>query len=251
MDRLDWNNRNRLSWWFPKIPKEILVPETRIFPKCVWADCGANHFVLIGVLDGRKPEAFDTLCWQLKAAGDELGYPFFLRTDYLSGKHGWNDTCFVTHAIEIPCHVARLIEESIGADILGFPPDCWIARKMISTIPSFFAFHGDMPIVKERRYFVQDSKVLCHHPYWPSEAFDFVRVSIDSWPTQLDEMNYQSSGEISLLSDLSAKVGGVVGGAWSIDWLWSEPEQQWYLIDMAEAETSYHWKNCFNFSDVK
>lgn len=134
-------------------------------------------------------------------------------------------------------------------EIKGLPTDCWIAREIIPTTSSFVAFHGNMPIVKERRYFVRDDQVVCHHPYWPEEAFKKRQVSTYDWRKCLDEMNIESQDEVDLLSELSVKVGKKIGGFWSIDWLWSEPRQAWFLTDMAEAEVSYHWPGCENVFD--
>jgi hypothetical protein len=236
-------DRTRLSWWFPRLfgagiiyPHDILVPETIIIPYT-----GDN---LINILDKKIPNEFAPLCTRIIKAGDELGWPFFLRTDYLSGKHSWKDTCHIPGPECVAKRVAHLVEESAMADMMGFPTDYWIARKLIPTKPAFFAFHGDMPIVKERRYFVQDSKVVCHHPYWPLEAFDSTCVSVDNWRELLGDMNLENDDEVDLLSKLSSKVGAAIGGAWSIDWLWSEDEGKWYLTDMAEAAQSYHWSGC-------
>ena len=231
-------DRTRLSWWFPKIPSDILVQKTVVIPYT-----GDN---LINILDGKTPADFAPLCIRIINAGNELGWPFFLRTDYLSGKHSWKDTCYVSNPKCVAKRVVCLVEESIMADIIGFPTDYWIARKLIPTKPAFFAFRGDMPIVKERRYFVQDNKVVCHHPYWPMQAFLLgdLACEVPDWRELLDDMNLESDEEVGLLSGLSSKVGGAIGGAWSIDWLWSEDEGQWYLTDMAEAGQSYHWPEC-------
>lgn len=234
--RFSLENRNRLSWWFPKIPDDIWVPRTQ--------GIVYNEDDLINLLDGKTPEGFSILCERIVLAGDDLGWPLFLRTDYLSGKHNWKFTCCISRPKDIRGHVARLVEESEMADLAGFPTDRWIAREMIPTTPAFTAFAGDMPIVKERRYFVQDAQVVCHHPYWPPDAFRSQPVSVDNWFKLLDEMNEQGKDEIDLLSSLSSKVGAAIGGAWSIDWLWSEPRKQWYLTDMAEAKVSYHWPEC-------
>lgn len=236
MNRLDKNNRNRLSWWFPKIPSDIFVPETEIIT-CDGAD-------LLGVLDNQPSAAFGPLCRQIIEAGNRLGWPLFLRTDYLSGKHGWKDTCCVPGPGRVAKHVSRLIGESLMADPMGFPVDTWIARKFIPTERAFTAFHGDMPIVKERRYFVEDDKVVCHHPYWPPEAFEHVPVLSGDWVDELESINRESAHEIQLLSRRSSCVGKKIGGSWSIDWLWSEPHCRWYLTDMAEAYMSYHWPEC-------
>lgn len=231
-------DKNRLSWWYPKIPSHIPCPRTTVIPYT-----GDN---LINLLDGKDCDGFQELVNRLVIAGDMLGWPFFLRTDFLSGKHCWKDTCFVTDKNRVPEHIVNLVYESAMAGMMGFPTDFWIAREMIPTSPAFYAFWGNMPITKERRYFVQDDKVICHHPYWPGKAFKGMSVSTDDWPELLDEMNYESEDEVGLLSGLSSSVGAKIGGSWSIDWLWSEKKGQWFLTDMAESWCSYHWPGCPN-----
>lgn len=235
-------DRTRLSWWFPKLPHYIPTPETLIIPY--------DGYDLINLLDGETPAdllrlvnfGVKILCSRIVSAGNVLGWPLFLRTDYLSGKHHWKDTCHVPGPECVAKRVAHLVEESAIADIMGFPTDYWIARELISTKPVFHAFYGEMPIVKERRYFVQDDQVMCHHPYWPADAF--LHCSVPNWEELLIEMNIEDVAEVDLLSKLSSKVGAALGGAWSIDWLWSEKECQWYLTDMADAVQSYHWPGC-------
>lgn len=247
MNRGHPEDRTRLSWWFPKLPPHICVPQTIIIPYT-----GPD---LISILCGEIPidetkesvdKEFVSLCVKIKNAGDELGWPLFFRTDYLSGKHNWKNSCHMPGLECIKERVMHLVEESAMADALGFPADCWIARKLIPTKCAFHAFRGDMPIVKERRYFVQDDKVVCHHPYWPMDAFllEDLACSVPNWKKLLAEMNVEDVAEISILSELSSSVGATLGGAWSIDWLWSEQECRWYLIDMAGAAQSYHWSEC-------
>lgn len=244
-DRRSPNNRTRLSWWFPKIPKDILVPRTTIIEYT-----GED---LLCLFDGVKPAEMRKLCDIIEIFGDHVEWPIFLRTDYLSGKHSWKNTCYVSNSDDVEGHIKELITESFIADLHGFPTDMWIARKMIPTTPAFYAFRGEMPIVKERRYFVQDGKVVCHHPYWPMQAFLIGDLACEypHWEKLLDEMNKESDPEVALLSGLSSQVGAAIGGSWSIDWLWSEQEGNWYLIDMAEADVSYHWPECPVIGDVK
>lgn len=245
MNRSSFVNRNRLSWWFPRIPLRIAAPETRLVMY-------EGRDSLVALLDGKVPDGFYKLRTGLIEMGDTLGWPIFLRTDYLSGKHDWKDTCYVAGRDDISQHIELLVEHSFMADMETFPTDIWVVRKMIPTSPAFMAFPGQMPIVKERRYFVQDGKVVCHHPYWPEDVFNDQqykmfrkpRTSCRDWRERLSEMNEETRHEIRLLSKLSSIVGTAIGGEWSIDWLWSESYGQWYLIDMAEAKDSYHWSGC-------
>jgi hypothetical protein len=252
-ERDDPNNRNRLSYWFPKIPSGIRVPETCIINYAdFWPENDKTPETndLINLLDGIIPPEFHRFCASVISLGNKVGWPFFLRTDYMSGKHFWEDTCYIKDGISnIANHIKTLVDISASADILGFPTDIWVVRKMIPTVSGFRASWGKMgtgmPIVKERRYFVQDAQVVCHHPYWPREAIDNCKyVSVCRWEESFDRMNKETHEEIDLLSGFSSKVGEAIGGNWSVDWLWSEQKGQWFLIDMAEARSSYHWPGC-------
>ncbi len=237
ISRASRDNRNRLSWWFPRIPVGIPVPKTMIMRY--------DNDDLVGLLDREVSDGLKSLCFMIREAGERFGWPLFLRTDYLSGKHDWDKTCCVASAGHVPDCVVRLIEASVMADAIGFPVDGWAVREMIPTTYSFKAFRGKMPIVKERRYFVKDGEVICHHPYWPREAFATDRhVTSDMWQHRLTSMNREGLQEVNLLSEMSSIVGEAIGGSWSIDWLWSARHGRWYLTDMAEADVSYHWSGC-------
>ena len=96
-----------------------------------------------------------------------------------------------------------------------------------------------MPITRERRYFVEDGIVIGHHPYWPSAAFADCSDLPSDWEAKLAALNQEDPAEVAELSALSAKVGVVLPGAWSVDWL--HTARGWYLTDMAHAETSFVW----------
>ncbi len=237
MNRSSFLNRNRMSWWLPRVPMRIAIPVTRFVGY-------SGRDSLVDLLDGKVPDGFYKLRTGLTEMGDELGWPIFLRTDYLSGKHSWKNTCYVSGREDVSKHIGALIEHSLMADMETFPVDIWVARKMIPTSPAFIYVPGQMPIVKERRYFVQDGKVVCHHPYWPEDVFNDQCTSRSDWRERLDVINEEPRHEVRLLSKLSSIVATAIGGQWSIDWLWSESEGKWYLIDMAEAKHSYHWPGC-------
>lgn len=100
MNRGHPEDRSRLSWWFPKLPRYILTPETVIIPY--------NGHNLISLLDGETPVDFKILCGRIASVGSGLGWPLFLRTDYLSGKHNWKNTCHVPGPEYIEKRVTRI-----------------------------------------------------------------------------------------------------------------------------------------------
>jgi hypothetical protein len=134
------------------------------------------------------------------------------------------------------------------ADMMGLPYDVWAVREFLDLETSFTAFYGDMPINKERRYFIENGKVICHHPYWPDEAFNsyYDRRKKDEptdWKNKLDILNYESPEEIEYLSKLSCRISESFEDKWSLDWAMTK-SGEWYAIDMALAKRSYHWPDC-------
>lgn len=165
-DRID---KNALSYWFPKIEAAGLpVPRTVILdiPAAAVDD-------LLSLFDREEPKAaLDAFAQEIARAAESFGYPFFLRNDYTSGKHQWNDTCLIRSADEIAQHMFSICYFSECVDVMGarWPSwdCCWIARELLPTMPvGRCPGHGDMPICKEFRFFVENGTVLCHHQYWP------------------------------------------------------------------------------------
>ncbi len=226
-----------LSIWFPVLRESgVPVPDTSIVRLPESLD-------LWPLLDGDAVEGFDKFVEMIRVEADRIGYPCFLRTGQGSGKHEWKDTCLITDAACIGQHIYNLIEWSATVDFLGLPWDVWVIRRMIPTAPSFHAF-GEMPITAERRYFINGGEVICHHPYWPEEAFESRAYKLPSnWKDLLAEVNYETVDEIALLTRQSEIVSERISGAWSLDWLRAS-DGTWYAIDMASAGNSWHPKSC-------
>jgi hypothetical protein len=98
-----------------------------------------------------------------------------------------------------------------------------------------------MPVNPERRYFINDGKVLCHHPYWIQAAI--TKPSIENWQEVLAEINTETTEEVQLLSGYAELIAKELPGFWSIDFCKAK-NGQWYLIDMATGEHSWHPEDC-------
>ena len=219
---------NCLSYWYPKIVNEVPTPDTTIH---------TTEVNLIEMIDGTTPKGFNEFISIMGRITDHAGYPCFLRTGMTSGKHEWPKTCFLTSRHELGSHVYALVEYSEMADLVGLPYNVWVVREMLPTKPIGITMSG-MPVTREFRCFVDGGDVKCVHPYWPKES---LREGV---PEGYNEMCSISAGESEEVSGLAAKAGKAVGGAWSVDVLWTE--KGWYVIDMARAEDSWHWPNCPN-----
>jgi hypothetical protein len=234
-------DKTALSYWFPQLAASGLpVPKTKILrmPVAAQEDIWAAFDGKDGSDGGAAMKQFAA---EVAAVAAEFGYPFFLRTDLTSGKHNWENTCFVPAAIDIPRHIFAIVEFSECADIIGLAWDTWVIRELLPTLPlGICPNYGNMPVCREFRFFVDDGKVRCWHPYWPKHALEdggadlIVAIDYD----KLCDMGDAAAG----LYVLAEKAGRAVGGSWSIDIL--ETRRGWYVTDMAEAHKSFHWEDC-------
>lgn len=233
--KMNQDPSNCISYWLPILRScGVKMPETII-------EKADNS--IINILDGKESKRFDNLISRLQKAGDKVGYPCFLRSGHTSHKHGWKDSCCVVKRENMGRHVVDIMEFACCCDMMGLPYDVWAIRELLPLKTSFTAFYGNMPINKERRYFINDGKMICHHPYWPEFVFEDQRKLPDDWREQLAELNDESEIEIKLLTILSGSVADKFPGYWSVDWAMTT-DGGWYAIDMAMGKRSFHWSDC-------
>jgi hypothetical protein len=227
MNELD---RNSMFIWLPAV-EACGIP----FPKTVMLR--APRELLSPMVDGGTLD--DELLGRIKEVAGAMGYPLFLRTDLASGKHSWRETCFVTKADDLLLHLYRLIEEN---EMFGLEYGGLAFREYLELDSTFKAFL-DMPVSAERRYFAQDGKVLCHHPYWPEDAIDHSwREKPADWKERLALLNDEDGedGDPDDLTRWASMVTTKLAGAWSVDFARLRDRRHWVLIDMALAEESWH-----------
>lgn len=230
--------KTALSYWFPRLEAAGLpVPRTAIIPMPT-----AAQESIRAAFDGVDKNSAELLTFydNLRSAAAAVGYPCFLRTDHTSGKHFWNETCYLKFTNDVPRNVYMLAEFSEIADFIGLPWSTWVVREFLPTIQLGTCPHyRDMPVCREFRFFVDGPDVACHHPYWPREALEQGGCS---------DVDYDALCRLDDQSDLlrlaSAAGKAVGGGAWSVDIL--ETRRGWFVIDMAEAHKSFHWPGCKN-----
>lgn len=229
-----------LSYWFPLVRAAGLpVPKTEIVAQGVSSDA---LFDFIGE-DPRSPESpakVNALIWAVQDAGDRLGWPCFLRTGLFSGKHGWKSTCCVRTADVVAGHIAEIFTDSQCVDMWGLDSSEWVVREMLKTRALFYAFYGQMPITRERRYFVRDGEIVWRQPYWPPYSIEGHNPSVENWREILEADNARMPQEDEELSALSLRVSAAVPGYWSVDWLWTM-DRGWVLTDMAVGDQSFRW----------
>lgn len=169
-----------------------------------------------------------------------LGAPIFLRTDYTSGKHNWEKTCFVRDCDRLSYHMFAIAEYSEVADIMGMPWDTWVVREMLPTLAMGRCPHyGNMPVCREFRVFVDGPEIICCHPYWP--LFSLHQGGCDMTEEEHNELCSTGDALPDLLA-LASRAGAACGGAWSVDIL--DTTRGLFVTDMAEAHKSFHWPDC-------
>ena len=172
------------------------------------------------------------------------GYPIFMRTDLMSAKFDWSKTCYCAGEQELIANIPRLAEVSETCDMIGRPVSALIFREYIEMVSGFKAF-GGLPISRERRYFVRDGQVICHHAYWPRDAIRFYSPQFKNpeWETRLANLNVEHDDEIKLLTKYAEIIGSALPGYWSVDFCNARPQRnkpRWYFIDCALGENSWH-----------
>jgi hypothetical protein len=233
-------DKNSMLYWFPLTElTNILKPKTII----IWT----GIYPLMNMLDGKPlPNHIKNF---ILAGARELGYPLFLRTDLASGKHSWKDACYVPSEDVLFQHIFRVVEENDMAGFLGLNYQAIVLRQFIPLEHSFTAFWGRMPVSKERRYFIRDGKVECHHPYWAEDAIatsdwpeeELIKVYNlpNNWRSLLTTLNHETEEEIELLTGYAEQLGKYLSGYWSLDFAKGQ-DGNWYFIDAALGEQSWH-----------
>ena len=224
-------DRNSASYWLSLIEAAGLpVPDTRVVvgPPDVWR-----------LLDGETPDGWEDLVTAVSAAGEQMGWPCFLRTAHTSGKHRWDETCWLTDPGDVVAHLVALVEDSMINDL---PIGAWLIRRALDVNVLFrcAAWRG-LPVTREFRVFAHGDGTIEHlQPYWPPDAFERARPDREDWRALLADASRLRADERDVLEDLARRAAAAAGGFWSVD-LIEGRDGSWTLTDMAAGEQSYRW----------
>lgn len=225
-------NKNSMFYWWPKV-KNLPIPQ----PRTVMIRFKGDF--TLDILDGVLNPSWERFFTKLKTESKVIGYPLFMRSDETSNKHDWKNSCFVESEEKLQpnlCSILEMIAMSFGLSFTG------VALREFLWLNARFTSHwGEMPVASERRYFVRDGKVECHHPYWPPSAIH--KPSDKNWQVLLKELQTETPKEVAILTRYAELVGNALGGYWSVDFCQHE-YGHWYLTDIALGDDSYHWATC-------
>lgn len=224
-------DRTCMSWWYPKIQGLVPTPRTEI------VKAGIELWRLI---DDETPDGYYGFLTRLgemavKVAPGHIEQPVFLRTGHTSGKHNWKCCCYLDY--DLDGHVRALVNFSAMAGFFGLPYDVWAVREYLPVEPLFrCTAYGDMPVVPERRYFVDGGKLLYSIPYWPEQALQEGEPDEPNWRDKLPIVQREFT---EAAAKMARTCGEACGGKWSVDVLLTR--DGYYVTDMAEAEKSWGW----------
>lgn len=223
-------DKTSLLYWYPKI-KDLEIPQ----PRTEWVLLSQKEFVT--TMEGMPDSIIDRVDGLIK---NKFQLPVFIRTDQSSAKHFWEKACYYDGSERLWRHLAEICMFNHCADIMGLYFTAMVVREYIEMDSKYTAF-ASMPVNPERRYFIKDGALLCHHHYWIKEAI--LRPSVENWEELSDEMNLETSAEIELLTTYTKQVAKIIDGFWSIDFCKAK-DGRWILIDMAEGNKSWHPEDC-------
>jgi len=234
---MEIRSKSSLLYWHPKI-NDLGIPS----PK--------TEIIRLTNKEIKEYYRAEGDCFDLSRVGKEIGkvindnfeLPVFLRTDEFSNKHFWRKSCYLDNIDNLKRNLMEIISGSRFADFLGgLPIEALVVREFIPMDTKFHAFYGEMPVNPERRYFIKDGKVQCHHPYWIEDAVK--NPSIENWREAAEDMNIETEDEVDILRGYSLIAASVIDGYWSVDFCKAK-DGRWILIDMAEGEKSWHPSSC-------
>jgi ATP-grasp domain, R2K clade family 3 len=237
------NAPNSMLFWYPKIKNiGIRQPKTEMI-KLIKEDRFFNDIEIENIASGNYKD-LDPFMNKIYKKAKKIGYPLFLRTDEISGKHSWKNTCYVTEEKNLKEHIRRLFEETTM--INGIWPQIGlkgiILREYIPMNTLFTAFYGEMPVNPEIRAFIWNGEVVCAHWYWIKEAI--IRGTPKdklpgNWEYLIDHSIATLGNSMKKILLPAIKVAKIFNHYWSVDFC-QATNGDWVLIDMATGEKSWH-----------
>jgi len=240
---LRWLKMDKSSflYWYPKILGKLETPRSVIIPFST-----QNAVQILSGNEDALSDLVDTVISELRK--NHISFPVFFKTDFYSAKWYWVDTCFINSKNDLEKNIASLLSSNQDDDCR--PINALIFKQYIQPETKLSAFNN-MPIGKERRYFIENKRVLCHHPYWEENSLEFFNKDYpEDWKDILHDLNAEDDSEIETLTRKSELFARLIDddGYFSIDFM-QGIAGNWYVIDCAEGHKSYHNEDCPVFLD--
>lgn len=242
---------NSFLYWYPKLQEaglESVIPQS-ILPRSLMVLYDhARAAMMLEDLNFKYSE-WDEVLENVHVAAEQIGYPVFIRTDLSSAKHCGPGSYLAKSREDI----SKILCETVVDNEMKFwmsmdQPRAFIVREFLE-LDAFFTAFGGLPINREWRFFANKNEVICAHPYWPEEAIQFWEIpEPPDWKEQLAILHAPLHHlEWEDLNEWAIRAAGACDASetWSVDFA-KDVNGMWWLIDMAEMKSSYHWPGCEN-----
>jgi hypothetical protein len=224
-------------WWSRVQDCGVPMPRTAVVPL-------GEDLVFSNVLRAKRTEAdvrrLEDFLRRCEAAATEVGYPIFVRTGSMSGKHAGPMMYRARNLEELAMCVQALVQATLSVD--GVPFTSLMLRQWLDLEGGFHAFGplgGDGHLIaREFRAFAGPGYETRVDAYWPINAMQFNGPEPDGWREILSKQNQLSPAEESHLKAQAEHIVSCLDGAWSIDFAQGR-NGQWYFVDCAPAEMSH------------
>lgn len=229
-------DKSSFLYWYPKIAGKMETPRSVIIPFSA-----KDAITILNGNDDALSDLVDIIIQELHH--NKILFPVFFKTDFYSAKWYWADTCLINSKNDLEKNIVSLL--SLNQDDDCRPINALVFKQYIQPEAKLSAFNG-MPIGKERRYFIENKRVLCHHPYWEENSIEFFDEDYpEDWRDILRDLNVEDSLEVEILTRESELFARLIDddGYFSIDFM-QGIAGNWYVIDCAEGHKSYHTADC-------
>lgn len=223
-----------MTHWWPRVADlDVPTPQTvRVGVEAVSIDDGAP--ATDGTMSVEFPDKAD-LADAIETVG---GPPAFVRSDQMSEKHRMDQGSKFTSADPeaFGSNAWTLLERHLMA--MGVPrPQCYYVREWLDLNHAFTAF-GGTAIASELRWFINDGEIHDVDFYWPADAIQ--RPDSETWREDLAALREHALNAVEVVEPYVQTVAEEFdSGYWSVDFA-ETADNDWYLIDMARGEVSWH-----------
>lgn len=231
-DQEKLQRQSSMDYWWPKLESvDVFTPET----------------VRLEIVDAKEYQGglslpvpdIDVMLSAIESVG---GPPAFFRSDVTSRKHEMNRGSRIVDAEKPLSHVGGIVEQHHMA--MGMPmPSSYYVREWLNLYHEYKSFADSAtPIAAEVRFFLLDGELHDYGFYWPEESIWEHAATKDNWRELHERVKETALNGVRVgnLKKYARRVANTFDeGYWSVDFALTDRDQ-WYAIDMARGELSWH-----------
>lgn len=241
------NNKNNLSYWYPRIKNSgFKTPTTETYNLTEDIVNPLIKFIDSRATDSASFNEYKTNLLNLISLNTTFknGDKIFIKSGVFSNKFNF-DCCTIQTLEEIPLKFYQIFKRELK-QARGTAPSEIVLREFIYSSSNRKTVYNGMPLNTEFRVFYDfdNKKVLGIENYWNSDKMEHGLKNNQDINNYLDEKYniFQEFNNLKpRLESLCEKLKKTeLSGYWSVDFMWNGEE--FVLIDMALAECSAYWE---------